>query len=42
MRERAAIMGAAFTIRRRSRRGTEVRVILPTGTEHHATSTEPA
>ena len=29
MRERAAIMGAIFTIRSRPRRGTEVRVVLP-------------
>ncbi|MEO6028562.1 MAG: PAS domain-containing sensor histidine kinase [Candidatus Binatia bacterium] len=42
MRERAAILGAVLTIRSRPRRGTEVRVILPIGATHGATSSDPA
>ena len=42
MRERAEIMGAAFTISSRRRRGTEIRVAVPLGAERRAAATASA
>jgi PAS domain S-box-containing protein len=42
MRERAAILGAVFTIRARPRRGTEVRVTLPIGASQGTPASESA
>jgi PAS domain S-box-containing protein len=41
MRERAALMGATITVRRRRRRGTEVRVVLPVDASRAGANASP-